>query len=102
MVLEKKPFRLSKTRTEDLKSVKYPIHLNKKDIDNLEKIGVLMQEEKMGTVIKNLMNIGITVLMEDAVTRLAWQTAFNKKHNNKRNGIVDANVDFQQKYTKFF
>jgi len=102
MVLEKRPFELHKERTEDLKAVKYPIHLNQEDIMKLQKVEELMQEEKMGSVIKNLMNIGITTLLNDPVMQLAWQTAFKKKANNERLGIVAAEVNFEQKYTKYF
>jgi len=102
MSLEKKPFQLYAERTQDLKSIKYPIHLNQEDIINLQDMGVLMQEEKMGTVIKNLMNISITMLKTDPVLRLSWELAFKKKLNNERLGIVEANVDFQQKYHKNF
>lgn len=101
-MLEKKPFQLYEERTEELKAVKFPIHLNQEDIRNLQAVGKLMQEEKMGTVIKNLMNISITLLLNDPVVRLAWETAFKKKRNNERLGIGEANVNFEQKYNANF
>lgn len=101
-MIEKKPFRLSKERNEDLKAIKYPLHLNQEDIQRLQLIGEIMQEEKMGTVIKNLMNIGITWVLNDPMGTLAFDTAFKKKRNNDRLGIINAKVDFTQKYNANF
>ena len=97
-MIEKQPFRLQEERTKELKSIKYPIHLNKEDIELLELIGKQMREEKMGTVIKNLLNISINMLLKDPVYSSVWELAFKKKRNNERLGIIEPKVDFSQKY----
>lgn len=98
-MLKKQPFRRYTDREESLKAIKYPIHLNQKDIQLLEQVAQLMQEEKMGSVIKNLMNIGITWVLNDPMGQLSFDMAFRKKQNNERLGIIKAKVDFAQKYT---
>jgi len=54
----------------------------------------------MGSVIKILMNIGIIHIENNPLSRYAWETAFKKKRNNERMGIIEATVDFSQKYHK--
>lgn len=100
MSVEKERFKNYQTQDErEGKAIKYPLHLNPDDLKALEVLGKIMQEEKLGTVIKTAMRIGITWALNDPLGSLAWEAAFKKKRNNARLGIIEANVDFLQKYT---
>lgn len=97
MPIIKKPFQRYKL-DDKKKAIKFPISLNKEDIDRLSESAELLQEEKLGSVIKFCMNLGITTLKNDPLSKLLIAQLLRRKVNNERQGIIEPETNFQQKY----
>lgn len=97
MPVIKQPFKRYNLKT-DRDSLKHPIHINKGDLERLEAVAEILQEEKLGSTIKAVMDLGITYLLNDPVGQRMGALFFRRKLNNERLGIVEAEPDFRQKY----
>ena len=96
-MLEKKPFENYKEQEDrnKEKSKVITIRLNLKELKDLEELGKLLRQEKLGTVIKQLMMLGSNVL-HDPQTEQLVETLFKNELNNKRQGIISVNPKFKQ------
>lgn len=93
MVLEKKPF-VNYTLEEDKKeedSKVFTLRLNKEEQDNLKGCMVLLQQEKVGTALKQLANLGMFVLHERSMAHILGVLGDNIR-KNKRIGIEQVEV----------
>lgn len=97
MPLIKQPFRRYKL-DDNKKSIKHPISLNAEELGRLSEVAELLQEEKLGSVIKFCMELGITTIKNDPLAKLLIAQILRRKVNNERQGIVEAVTDFKQKY----
>ena len=97
MVIDKNPFTPYKHQEErdQEKSKVITIRLNREELADLEILGKLIKQEKLGTVIKQVMSIGVIVLQQPQ-TALIVSTLFKNDTNNKRQGIITVNPKFKQ------
>lgn len=97
MVIEKEAFVPYKDQDErdQEKSKVITIRLNVDELRDLEELGKLLRQEKLGTVIKQLMKLGSHVL-HDPQTEWLVETLFINERNNKRLGIINVNPKFKQ------
>lgn len=85
MMLEKKPF----TRYDlNNKTDVITLRLNDEERELLEKAKVIIEQERDGTAIKQLMMIGLANVIHDPKTLTLLAVLFKNKRNNKRQGIV--------------
>lgn len=97
MVLKREPFinyRSDEERAKD-KSKVVPVRLNIDDLKRLEEVAKIINQEKLSTVIKTLVEIGLFVIHEEKTTYLI-NTLFKNKRNNKRLGISVIDPKFTQ------
>jgi len=97
MVIENPPFLINKDFDERQaeKSKVVTIRLNKEELSDLEELGKLLRQEKLGTVIKQVMSLGVLVL-QDSQTAYLVKTLFKNEDNNKRLGIITVKPKFKQ------
>jgi len=96
MTIEKKLFSPYKEQEErdGEKSKVITIRLNVDELKDLEELGKLLRQEKLGTVIKQLMKVGSLVLHSPETAYLT-EVLFKNEDNNKRNGIITVNPKFK-------
>jgi len=98
MALKKNAFtryKLDEEKAEETGKV-ITIRLNQEELQRLEDDARLLEQEKAGSTIKILAEIGHEVL-QDQKTGLIIRTIFKNKRNNQRLGISVANPTFSQK-----
>lgn len=88
------PTRLQEERDKD-KSKVVPVRLNVEELRALEEAGLIIEEEKLSSVIKSLMNLGLIVIHKEE-TALILSTVFKNKRNNKRRGVTVVEPKFTQ------
>lgn len=97
MPLEREPF--TKTRLDEEKkfdkSKVVPVRLNVEELKALEEAGLILEQEKISSVIKTLMNFGLIVIHKPE-TEFLLEAVFKNKLNNKRQGITVVEPKFQQ------
>lgn len=92
-MIEKKPF-VNYTLEEDKKeedSKVFTLRLNKEEQENLKGCMVLLQQEKVGTALKQLANLGMFVLHERSMAHILGVLGDNIR-KNKRIGIEEVEV----------
>ena len=97
MPLEREAFtrtRLDEERAKDRSKV-VPVRLNKEELQALEEAGLIIEQEKISSVIKTLMNFGLIVIHKPE-TQAILQAVFKNKLNNKRQGITVVEPKFTQ------
>ena len=97
MTIERDPFtptRLEEERKKD-KSKVIPVRLNIKELKALEEAGIIFEQEKISSVIKTLMNLGLIVIHKPE-TNYILEAVFKNKRNNKRGGITLVEPKFVQ------
>lgn len=88
MVIEKEAFvkyRLDEEKAED-KSKVVPVRLNVQELQALEEAGLILEQEKLSSVIKTLMNFGLIVIHKEE-TGAVLDAVFKNKKNNRRGGV---------------
>lgn len=85
-MIEKKPFR--KYDLENNKDDRVMVRLNDEERSILEQGKKILEQERDGTAIKQLMILGLTNVIHDHKTLTLLATVFKNKRNNKRHGIV--------------
>jgi len=84
-MIEKKPF----TRYDlESKSDVITLRLNDEERELLEKAKAIIEQERDGTAIKQLMLIGLANVIHDQKTKTLLAVLFKNKRNNKRQGII--------------
>lgn len=97
MPLQREPFtptRLEEERAKD-KSKVVPVRLNVEELRALEEAGLIIEEEKLSSVIKTLMNLGLIVIHSPETTAII-NTVFKNKRNNQRRGVSVVEPKFTQ------
>lgn len=97
MGLVRKPFtrtRLDEERSKDKRKV-IPISLNIEELKALEEAGLILEQEKISSVIKTLMNLGLITIHKPETDYLI-RAVFKNKLNNKRQGITLIEPKFSQ------
>lgn len=97
MGLIKEPFRkyrLDEEKKHD-KSKVVPVRLNIDELNALEVAGQVLEQEKISSVIKTLMNLGLIAIHKEE-TALLLDVVFKNKLNNKRQGITIVEPKFKQ------
>jgi hypothetical protein len=89
------PMKLEEERDEDSKV--FTIRLNKAEMLQLEEAGRVLQQEKPGTIIKQLALIGLQDVLHDEKVRLILGIGFKNKDKNDRLGIATPQPVFMQK-----
>ena len=79
----------------DDKSKVITLRLNLAELDGLEADARLLRQEKLGTTLKQVWEIGHIVL-HNPQTRAILEAAFNNERRNERLGIVDVEPKFKQ------
>jgi len=82
-------------RSKD-KSKVIPVRLNVQELVDLEVDARALRQEKIGTTIKQLVEIGRNVL-HDQKTKAVLEAVFNNTRRNERLGIVEVQPKFSQK-----
>lgn len=89
MALEKEHF-VNYTEDEERRKKKgrpVSVWFNEEELEELEYYGKIFQQEKIGSVIKDLIEYGKILIDEDSTGRIIKQT-FKNINNNKRIGIT--------------
>lgn len=97
MPLQREAFtrtRLDEERAGD-KSKVVPVRLNVEELRALEEAGLIIEEEKLSSVIKTLMNLGLIVIHKPETTAII-STVFKNQRNNKRRGVSVVEPKFTQ------
>lgn len=97
MPLEREAFtrtRLDEERATD-KSKVVPVRLNIEELRTLEEAGLILEQEKISSVIKTLMNLGL-IAIHKPETNYLIDSVFKNKRNNKRTGITLVEPKFTQ------
>ena len=89
------PLKLEEERDEDSKV--FTIRLNKAEMAQFEEAGRVLQQEKPGTIIKQLALIGLQDVLHDQKVRLVLGIGFKNKDKNDRLGIATPQPNFLQK-----
>ena len=71
------------------------LRLNLAELESLEADARLLRQEKLGTTLKQVWEIGHIVL-HSPQTRAILEAAFNNERRNERLGIVDVEPKFKQ------
>jgi hypothetical protein len=87
-------YRLDEEKVDDTSKV-IPVRLSKDELAWLESDGVLLNQEKLSTLIKQLMLIGHNCINEPE-TNAILDIVFNNKRKNLRLGREEVNPEFQQ------
>lgn len=90
------PTRLQEERDDDTGKV-FTIRMNDEELKMLEEAGRRLQQEKIGSVVKQLVQIGLMDVLHDKKTSLILEIAFKNKRRNERLGINIASPSFTQK-----
>lgn len=96
-MLEKPIFTPTKDQEErdKEKSKVYTIRLNDKEIKRLEEASLTLQQEKLTTVIKQLVNLGLSVLQDKRSLNLL-NVILQNKERNERIGIKEIEPRFKK------
>ena len=97
MALVREPFtktRLDEEKADD-KSKVVPIRLNIEELQALEEAGVIFEQDKISSVIKTLMNLGL-IAIHKPETAYLLEAVFKNKRNNKRGGVTLTEPKFTQ------
>lgn len=86
--------RTDEERAEDESKV-IPLRLNKEELAMLEADGKFLEQEKLSTVIKQLMKIGHDAIHDPKTYKLI-ETVFINKRRNKRLGLEAPEPEFTQ------
>lgn len=95
--LIREPFtrtRLDEERAKD-KSKVVPIRLNVEELRALTDAGLILEQEKISSVIKTLMNLGLIAIHKQETAYLI-DSVFKNKRNNKRTGITLVEPKFER------
>ena len=97
MVIKGEHFRKKRTNEEKKhdKSKVIPVRLNKDELNALTVAGLILEQEKLSSVIKTLMNFGLIVIHKEETTAVL-EAVFKNKLNNKRQGITVVEPKFTQ------
>ena len=79
------PYKLEEERNKDEKVIS--LKLSKEWQERLERCKQVLEQEKDGTAIKQLIVIAEKVLLEEK-TAFLLETVFKNKRNNKRLGVI--------------
>lgn len=90
------PTRLEEERQEDGSKV-FTIRLNREEMLQFEEAGKVLQQEKPGTIIKQLALIGLQDVLHDPKVKLVLGIGFKNKDKNDRLGIATPQPGFLQK-----
>jgi len=99
MVIEREAFtstRLEEEKADDESKV-FTIRLNKEEMAQFEEAGKILQQEKPGTIVKQLALIGLQDVLHDQKVRLVLGIGFKNKDKNDRLGIATPQPNFLQK-----
>lgn len=99
MAIEKEDFRaytLEEERPEKDSEV-FSVRLNKKEMEEFAAAGIVLQQGKPSTIIKQLALIGLQDVLHDPKVRLVLGIGFKNKEKNDRLGITTVAPDFMQK-----
>lgn len=97
MTLQREPFtrtRLDEERAED-KSRVFSLRLNVEELRALEEAGRFLGQDQLGTVLKQLVTVGLVVL-HNPQTRAVLDILFKNERNNQRRGISIVDPTFSQ------
>ena len=97
MVLKKPDFipqRLPEERAND-KSKLITVRLNLEELQRLKASALLLRQEKLGTVLKQLAEIGGYVLHRQETAAII-DISFNNERRNKRTGISQVDPRFER------
>lgn len=97
MGLERAAFtstRLDEEKADDQSKV-IPLRLNREELAMLEEDARFLEQEKLSTVVKQLMKIGHDAIHDPKTYKLI-ETVFINKRRNKRLGIEVIDPDFTQ------
>ena len=97
MVMERTPFtstRLEEERQADTSQV-IAVRFNKEDLKKLEEAGRTLSQEKVSTVVKQLIELGLLCL-QDQKTVLALDLQRENNRRNQRTGITQVEPRFTQ------
>lgn len=89
------PMKLQEERDEDSKV--FTIRLNREEMLQFEEAGKVLQQEKPGTILKQLALIGLQDVLHDQKVRLVLGIGFKNKEKNDRLGIGAVRPIFMQK-----
>lgn len=89
------PLKLEEERDEESKV--FTIRLNKAEMTQIEEAGRVLQQEKPGTIIKQLALIGLQDVLHDEKVRLVLGIGFKNKDKNDRLGIATPQPSLLQK-----
>jgi len=84
-MIEKKPF--VKYDEDGKKADVISLKLNDAERELLQKAGMILHQEKVGSIVKSLMEIGYRSITTKENSYII-DTIFRNRKNNKRNGIV--------------
>jgi len=89
MPIEKKPF-INYTLEEEGKTKQDVISLwlNQEDREKVERLKIILEQERDGTVVKQALEIAYAFLVGDEKTKILLAVLFKNKRNNKRQGTV--------------
>lgn len=99
MVIERQdfvPYRTEEERSNDDSKV-FTIRLNREEMAEFEKAGIILRQEKPSTIIKQLAQIGLYDVLHDEKVRLVLEMGFKNKEKNDRLGITTVTPAFTQK-----
>jgi hypothetical protein len=88
---DRKPFE-STILDEDRKDEKtetFTIRINKEEREMLNQAKKILQQEKDGTILKQLAEIGYLYVTQDQKTAKLLEFIFNNKRRNQRLGIIE-------------
>lgn len=88
------PTRLEEERAADTSQV-IAVRFNKEDLKKLEDAGRLLSQEKVSTVVKQLIDLGLLCL-QDQKTVLALDLQRENNRRNQRLGITQVEPRFTQ------
>lgn len=74
----------------------YTIRLNKQERQDIAEAMTLLRQPKRGTIIKQLMKIGLTNVLHDEKTRAFLGIVADNTRKNERLGITDPTLENKQ------
>lgn len=86
--------RLDEERAED-KSKVFTVRFNVDELKTLDEAARYLEQDQLGTVIKQLVSLGLLVL-HDRKTKAALDILFKNERNNKRRGVTIVEPTFSR------
>lgn len=92
------PFRRSRLDEERAgdKSRVFTVRFNVEELRQLEEAGRLLRQEQLGTLVKQLAEIGRRRVLQDPSVAYILDEVFNNERRNQRRGIAIADPKFSQ------